>query len=76
LHEDLPPLPPFSTRIIIRQFNGRAMLCLIEKIDRDSLKLVKVYLLEVVGSRGASSASFSVLLLPIRIIFDFYRDWA
>ncbi len=55
-----PQLPPLSTRVIIRQFNGRALLCFVEKIDSLSLKLSKVYLLEVVGSRGASYPIYDI----------------
>ncbi len=57
--------------MIIREFNGRALLCIVEKIDSTSLKLVKVHLLEVIGSRGASYPIYDVkkklgsLTLPI-----------
>jgi hypothetical protein len=60
LPEDLPSLPPLSTRIILRQFNNRAFLCTVEKIDNTTLKLVKVYLLEVIGSRGASYPIYDI----------------
>ena len=57
---EYPHLPPLSTRIILRQFNGRALLCSVDKIDSLSLKLSKVYLLEVVGSRGASFPIYDI----------------
>ena len=55
-------LPPLSTRVIIRQFNGRALLCSVDKINDSAVKLSKVYLLEVVGLRGASSPIYGIKL--------------
>jgi len=53
-------LPPLSTRVILRQFNNRAFLCIVDEIDAVSLHLSKVFLLEVVGSRGASYPIYDI----------------